>query len=142
MDRNSQLLASQRVVQICLFLFAAIGLIGGTLQMYLGQPETTPRLDNVHRFLAGVYLGTAIICLWAGMTVRRQGTLVYLLAVGVILAGSGRLLSISQVGVPEPSALWLGYLVPELLVPCIMVVAQIVVQRHSKRLPELAPTEN
>jgi hypothetical protein len=110
--------------------------------MYLGQPETTPRLDNVHRFLAGVYLGTAIICLWAGMTVRRQGTLVYLLAVGVILAGSGRLLSISQVGVPEPSALWLGYLVPELLVPCIMVVAQIVVQRHSKRLPELAPTEN
>jgi hypothetical protein len=76
------------------------------------------------------------------MTVRRQGTLVYLLAVGVILAGSGRLLSISQVGVPEPSALWLGYLVPELLVPCIMVVAQIVVQRHSKRLPELAPTEN
>jgi hypothetical protein len=140
MDRNSQLLASQRVVQICLFLFAAIGFIGGTLQMYLGQPE--PRLDNVHRFLAGVYLGTAIICLWAGMTVRRQGTLVYLLAVGVILAGSGRLLSISQVGVPEPSALWLGYLVPELLVPCIMVVAQIVVQRHSKRLPELAPTEN
>jgi len=142
MDRNSQLLASQRVVQICLFLFAAIGLIGGTLQMYLGQPETTPRLDNVHRFLAGVYLGTAIICLWAGMTVRRQGTLVYLLAVGVILAGSGRLLSISQVGVPEPSALWLGYLVPELLVPCIMVVAQIVVQRRSKHLPELAPTEN
>jgi len=142
MDRNSQLLASQRVVQICLFLFAAIGFIGGTLQMYLGQPETTPRLDNVHRFLAGVYLGTAIICLWAGMTVRRQGTLVYLLAVGVILAGSGRLLWISQVGVPEPSALWLGYLVPELLVPCIMVVAQIVVQRHSKRLPELAPTEN
>jgi hypothetical protein len=128
MDRNSQLRASQRVVQICLFLFAAIGLIGGTLQMYLGQPETTPRLDNVHRFLAGVYLGTAIICLWAGMTVRRQGTLVYLLAVGVILAGSGRLLSISQVGVPEPSALWLGYLVPELLVPCIMVVAQIVVR--------------
>ena len=142
MPRNSQLLPSQRVVQICLFLFAAIGLTGGTLQMYLGQPETTPRLDNVHRFLAGVYLGTAIICLWAGMTVRRQGTLVYLLAVGVILAGSGRLLSISQVGVPEPSALWLGYLVPELLVPCIMVVAQIVVQRQSKHLPELAPTEN
>jgi hypothetical protein len=65
-----------------------------------------------------------------------------LLAVGVILAGSGRLLSISQVGVPEPSALWLGYLVPELLVPCIMVVAQIVVQRRSTHLPELAPTEN
>ena len=141
MARNFPLLASQRVVQICLFLFAGIGLIGGGLQMYLGQPETTPRLDNVHRFLAGVYLGTAIICLWAGITVRRQGTLVYLLALGVGLAGTGRLLSISQVGVPEPAAVWLGYLVPELLVPCIMVVAQIRVQTRSKELPGLSSSE-
>src|SRR5262245_6389884 len=140
MARNPPLLASQRVVQICLFLFAAIGLIGGTLQMYLGQPETTPRLDNVHRFLAGVYLGTAIICLWAGMTVRRQGTLVYLLELGVILAGTGRLPPISQVRVPEPAALCLGYLIPELIVPCIMVVAQMMVQRRTKALAELAPT--
>jgi Domain of unknown function (DUF4345) len=122
----------QRVVQICPFLFAAIGLIGGTLQMYLGQPETTPRLDNVHRFLAGVYLGTAIIYLWAGITVRQQGTLVYLLALGVILAGTGRLLSISLVGVPEPAALWLGYLVPELLLPWIMVAAQMIVQSRAR----------
>ena len=141
MARNLPLLASQRVVQICLFLFAGIGLIGGGLQMYVGQPETTPRLDNVHRFLAGVYLGTAVICLWAAITVRRQGTLVYLLALGIILAGTGRLLSISQVGVPEPAALWLVYLVPELLVPWIMVVAQMFVQRRTKKLPEFAVTE-
>ena len=141
MARNLPLLASQRVVQICLFLFAGIGLIGGGLQMYVGQPETTPRLDNVHRFLAGVYLGTAVICLWAAITVRRQGTLVYLLALGIILAGTGRLLSISQVGVPEPAALWLAYLVPELLVPWIMVVAQMFVQRRTKKLPEFAATE-
>ena len=68
---------SQRIVQVCLFLFAAIGILGGTLQMYLGQPATSPRLDNVHRFMAGVYLGTAIICFWAAVTVRTQGTLVY-----------------------------------------------------------------
>jgi len=37
MPSKSPLLTSQRVVQLCLFLFAAIGLIGGTLQMYLGQ---------------------------------------------------------------------------------------------------------
>jgi Domain of unknown function (DUF4345) len=139
MARHPPLFASQRVVQICLFLFAAIGLIGGALQMYLGQPQTSARLDNVHRFLAGVYVGTGIICLWAGITVRQQGTLVYLLALGVILAGAGRLISISQVGLPEPAALWLGYLVPELLLPCIMVVAQMLVQRRTKELSELAP---
>jgi len=28
---------SQRIVQVCLFLFAVIALFGGTLQMYLGS---------------------------------------------------------------------------------------------------------
>jgi len=131
MTTTAPLSGSRRVVQICLFLFAAIGLFGGTLQMYLGQPETAPRLDNVHRFLAGVYLGTALICLWAGITVRQQGTLVYLLAVGVLLAGVGRLVSISQVGIPQPPAVWLGYLIPELLVPWIMIVAQAISTRRA-----------
>lgn len=116
---------SQRIVQICLFVFAAIGLFGGTLQMFLGQPDTTPRLDNVHRFLAGIYLGTGIICLWAAWTVRQQGMLVYLLALGVFLAGCGRLLSIGKVGLPEPAAVWLGYLIPELVLPIVMVIAHV-----------------
>ncbi len=46
-----------------------------------------------------------------------------------MLFALGRLLSISKVGVPEPSAVWLGYLVPELLLPIIMVVAQIMTNR-------------
>ena len=131
MIANTPLPGSQRIVQVCLLLFAAICLFGGALQMYLGQPQTAPRLDNVHRFMAGVYFGTGIICLWAGITVRQQGVLVYLLALGVLLAGTGRLVSISQVGVPEPAALWLGYLVPELLAPWIMIAAHIVTRRRS-----------
>jgi hypothetical protein len=114
---------SQVVVQVCLFLVAAIAIFGGALQMYLGQPDTLPRLDNVHRFMAGVYLSTGVICLWAGITVRQQGALVYLLALGVLLAGIGRLVSISKVGLPKPSAVWLGYLIPELFIPFVMAGA-------------------
>lgn len=117
------LTASQIVVQVCLFLVAAIAIFGGSLQFYLGQPETSARLDNVHRFMAGVYLSTGLICLWAGLTVRQQGFLVYLLALGVLLAGIGRLVSIAKVGLPEPRAVWLGYLIPELLVPFVMAGA-------------------
>jgi hypothetical protein len=120
---------SQRIVQVCLFLFAAIALFGGALQMYLGQPETAPRLDNVHRFLAGIYFGCGLICLWAGITVRQQRTLVLLIGLSVFLAGTGRLLSMSIVGLPEPPALWLGYLVPELLVSVLMIVAQLIANR-------------
>jgi hypothetical protein len=131
MSERKAILASQRVVQVCLFLAAAIALLGGSLQMYLGQPETTPRLDNVHRFMAGVYLSTAIINLWAALTIRRQGTLIYLLALGILLAGLGRLLSITQVGLPEPAAVWLGYLVPELLLPVIIAVAHNITTRKA-----------
>jgi hypothetical protein len=54
MSGDEPLLASQLVVRVCLFLVAAIAMFGGTVQMFLGQPETSPRLDNVHRFMAGV----------------------------------------------------------------------------------------
>lgn len=114
---------STRLVQICLFLIAAIALFGGTVQMLLGQPGTTPRLDNVHRFMAGVYFSMGPMCLWAAWTIRKQGTLIYLIAFGVLLAAGGRLLSMSIVGLPEPRALWLGYLAPELLVPLIIFIA-------------------
>ena len=124
---------SQRVVQVCLFLVAAIAMLGGTLQMFLGQPDTLPRLDNAHRFMAGVYFSTGLINLWAAVTIRRQDTLVYLLALGVLLAGVGRLVSISQVGLPAPAAVWLGYLIPELLLPFVIAVAHAATSRHASR---------
>jgi len=123
MTDNDPLLASQIVVRVCLFLVAAIAMAGGTLQMVLGQPHTEPRLDNVHRFMAGVYFSTGLINLWAAITIRQQGTLVYLLAFGVLLAGTGRLVSMRKVGLPKPAAVWLGYLVPELVLPFVIAIA-------------------
>jgi hypothetical protein len=120
---SDPLFASQIVVRVCLFVVAAIALLGGALQFLLGQPDTSPRLDNVHRFMAGVYFSTGVINLWAAITIKQQGTLVYLLALGVFLAGVGRLVSISRVGLPKPPAVWLGYLVPELVLPIVITVA-------------------
>jgi hypothetical protein len=123
MSTESALTTSQLIVQVCLFLVAAIAVFGGSLQMVLGQPDTSPRLDNVHRFMAGVYLATGLIALWAALTVRQQGFLVYLLALGTLLAGVGRLVSISKVGLPQPRAVWLGYLIPELVLPFVIAGA-------------------
>jgi hypothetical protein len=126
MSADTPLLVSQLVVRVCLFLVAAIAMFGGTVQMFLGQPDTSPRLDNVHRFMAGVYFSTGLISLWAAITIRQQGTLVYLLALGVLLAGIGRLVSISRVGLPKPTAVWLGYLIPELVLPFVIAGAHYV----------------
>ena len=121
---------AQRIVQICLFILAAIALFGGVLQMSLGQPETAPRLDNVHRFLAGIYLGCGIIALWAAVTIRQQGTLIYLIALAVFIAAIGRLISMAKVGLPEPHALWLAYVGSELLIPVILVAGQSMTSRR------------
>ena len=127
--------ASQRIVQVCLFLVAAIAMFGGAVQMFLGQPETTARLDNLHRFMAGVYFSVGLISFWAAFTIRQQGTLVYLLALGVLLAAIGRLVSIAQVGLPTPHGLWLGYLVPELLLPVVIAVAHAASRRTARHRP-------
>ena len=127
---------SQRVVQVCLFIVAVIATLGGCLQMVLGEPDVSARLDNVHRFMAGVYLSSGFIAFWAARTIRQQGTLVYLIALGVFLAGVGRLVSISQVGLPEPSAVWLGYLIPELVLPVIIALAHGATGRRAR--PALA----
>lgn len=123
--------SSQRIVQVCLFLVAAIALFGGAVQFLLGQPETTPRLDNLHRFMGGVYFAMGTISFWAAWTIRQQGTLVYLLAFSILIAAVGRLVSIAKVGMPEPAALWLGYLIPELVFPVIIAVAHAATQRNA-----------
>jgi hypothetical protein len=67
MPPEAPLHANQIVVMVCLFLVAAIAILGGCLQMYLGQ---------------------------------------------------------RKVGLPKPTAVWLGYLNPELTLPIIIVIAQ------------------
>ena len=122
----NETLPSERVAQVCLLIVAAVALFGGVLQMSLGQPETTPRLDNVHRFLAGVYLGAGVLGLCAALTIRRQGTVIYLLALMIFLGGIGRLVSMAKVGLPQPSALWLTYAGSELILPVIIVIAHFI----------------
>ena len=133
MNETSPLLPSQKVVRVCLILVGLIALAGGALQFWLGQPDTTPRLDNVHRFMAGIYFGSGLIALWAAANIRWVGSLVFLLALTLLFAGTGRLVSMSQVGLPEPSALWLGYLVPELILPIVMSLAHLRTLRHQSR---------
>ena len=59
----------------------------------------------------------------SGRPGRLASVLVYLIAGGVFVAGCGRLLSMSKVGLPEPRAVWLGYLAPELGLPWVLAVA-------------------
>ena len=132
MNENNKFSFAQRIIQICLFLLALITLYGGALQMYLGEPETTARLDNIHRFMAGVYFSMGPIAIWTALTIRRHNTLVFFLSFSVFMGGVGRLISMSAVGLP--SEIFLIYLAPELCLPLIMFVSQIIVNRKINQL--------
>jgi len=85
------LLPSQRVTQVCLFLLTVVCLLDGSIQMYLGEPNTTPSLDNIHRFMAGIHMACGFIALWTALTVRKQNTLVFLLGLGGIFGRNGKI---------------------------------------------------
>ena len=127
MQEAAPLLTSQRVIRVCLYLLAAIAFLGGTLQLVLGQPSTTPALDNIHRFMAGVYFSMGPIAVWAAATIRQHRTLIFLLAFSGIMGGVGRLVSMSVVGLPDTR--FLMYLIPELTVPFVMIAAQLLTNR-------------
>lgn len=135
MPASDPMLFSQRVVQVCLVIVGCIAILGGCLQMYLGQPDTSPRLDNVHRFMAGIYLMSGVTGLWVAATIRQHDTLIFLLALTVFVGGLGRVFSISKVGLPEPPMVWLGYLAPELLLPFVIVAAQMITNRQLAAVP-------
>ena len=128
MNGNNKLSLAQRIIQTCLFLLALITLYGGALQMYLGEPETTARLDNIHRFMAGIYFSMGPLAIWAAITIRKQNELIYFLSFSVFMAGLGRLISMSIVGLP--SKIFLIYLIPELIFPIIMTVSQIIINKN------------
>lgn len=95
------------------------------------MPDTTPRLDNIHRFLAGIYMGCGVICFWVAITIRKQGTLVVLVCGAVVLGGIGRIISMQIVGIPEPAGLWLGYAGSEIILPIIAIAAQWIHNRNA-----------
>ena len=77
--------------------------------MYLGEPGTTARLDNIHRFMAGIYFSMGPLAIWAAITIRKQNELIYFLSFSVFMAGLGRLISMSIVGLP--SKIFLIYII-------------------------------
>jgi general stress protein CsbA len=130
MNRLTPLTRAQRVLRICLFLLAIIAVVGGILQMSMGEPDVSPRLDNIHRFMAGIYLGCGLVSLWTGITIRQHRNLILIIALAVSLGAFGRIISMSKVGTPEPAALWITYCLSEIIVPFIMVVAWSSVNRN------------
>src|SRR5690606_32120959 len=95
----------ETTLQIILGIIALICFLGGVnlltkgVQYFLPK-ETPPQiiLDNVLRFLSGIYLGMGFLYTWAVMKIAEINDLVYLLGIIVLFSGLGRLYSRIKTG--------------------------------------------
>lgn len=92
-------------LSIILGLVSLICFLGGTNIMLKGAmkflPEQTPPqlvLDDLVRFLSGIYLGSGSIFAYAMFNVGTLGNMIYFLGLAVIFSGLGRLYSRYKLG--------------------------------------------
>jgi hypothetical protein len=92
-------------LKIILGIITAICFLGGLNLMTKGAksflPETLPpqpRLDNLFRFLSGIYFALGFLMLWVTIQSSGAADLLYFIGVIVFFSGVGRLYSRLKVG--------------------------------------------
>lgn len=92
-------------ISILLGIVALICFLGGTNILLKGAMsflpiETPPQLtlDNLVRFLSGIYLGSGFLLAYAAFHVESLGNVVYFLGLIVMFSGLGRLYSRFKLG--------------------------------------------
>jgi hypothetical protein len=94
-------------LQILLGLVALICLLGGLNLLLKGAgpflPGATPppRLDNLFRFLSGIYFGLGFLMSWVVFHFHKVNDLIYFIGLVVIFSSLGRLYSKTKVGSAE-----------------------------------------
>ena len=92
-------------LSILLGLVALICFLGGINIMLKGAIAFLPKglepqliLDNLVRFLSGIYLGSGFLLAYATFNIEKFGNIIYFLGIIVMFSGLGRLYSLYKVG--------------------------------------------
>jgi len=92
-------------LRILLILLTLICLLGGANILIKGAgyflPKETPTptiLDNLIRFLSGIYFGLGFLLLWVTVNIHSIQEIIYFIGITVVFSGLGRLYSRIKVG--------------------------------------------
>lgn len=95
----------QLIMQILLGILTFICIAGGLNLLIKGTtsflPANTPPqpvLDNLFRFMSGIYFGLGIMMAWVTSHINEVGHLIYFIGIVVICSGLGRLYSRMKMG--------------------------------------------
>ena len=118
-------------LQILLGLVAFICLAGGLNLLIKGAasflPNGTPAqpvLDDLFRFLSGIYFGLGILMAWVVFNLHEINDLIYFIGIVVIFSGLGRLYSRIKVG---PAGKYFDYMMTlEIVLGIVIIILQYV----------------
>ncbi len=95
----------QLAIQIILILVALICFLGGANLLVKGAhaflPTGTPPqrvLDDLFRFLSGIYFGLGFLLAWVAYDLHDEHELIYFIGIVIMCSGLGRLYSRMRVG--------------------------------------------
>ncbi|MCC7402604.1 MAG: DUF4345 domain-containing protein [Chitinophagaceae bacterium] len=86
------------LVGIICFLGGANIMIGGAMHFLPKEIPAQLVLDNLVRFLAGIYLGSGFLCAYATFHAESIGNIIYFPGLIVVFSGMGRLYSRLEIG--------------------------------------------
>ncbi|MFZ1800445.1 MAG: DUF4345 domain-containing protein [Chitinophagaceae bacterium] len=94
-------LIMQIILGILTFICIAGGLnllIKGTTSFLPGNTPPQPVLDNLFRFMSGIYFGLGFMMAWVAFHIDSAGNLLYFIGFVVMCSGLGRLYSRIKMG--------------------------------------------
>ena len=135
MNKNSKVLYSETLIQICLLIISFMCLYIGLHRLYSGGSNVPVSIDNSLRFYAGSFIALGFLAIWTSITIRKQHTLIFFFAFFIFMGGLGRLISIMNIGLPDN--MYLVYLTVEFSLPLIMIVTKIYLNKEESYMSNL-----
>lgn len=119
-------------IKILLFLVSLICFFGGMNLLIKGARSFLPEedypsiatVDNLLRFLSGIYFSAGFLLFWVANNVEEYHTIIYFLGFMVMFSGVGRLISYLKVGSAGKYFIYIMWI--EILLGIIIIILQII----------------
>ena len=106
------------ILSLIPMLVSVLGVTQGAAR-FLPENSIAANFDSHYRYITGYYLSLSAIAWWIIPNIEKQTTLLRIICGSIFFGGIGRLVSMFQVGIPQPASI--GFTMLELLLPLLCI---------------------